>query len=310
MFDRIKQYLPSKKFSLTVLSGIGIIALVLLAKQFIHRDTTGAIKLGSKSVNPVENSSLVSINTIVESDRDNDGVADWEESLWGTDPNKTDTDSDGISDAEEIAAKKNSLSSASNTETDDLTETEAFSRELFISISALKESGNLTADTISDLAKTIGENAGEEQVIIDTYNQADLTIVPATPESRKAYHTKMLATFKKYDDSDIGNELVSIDTSLASEDEAELATLGPIATAYRNFAKDLASVSVPADIAATHLAFMNGAQNTSVALGSILLIYDNSIVGLIGLSQYETESSRFDEGLIDLQSYFVKNGIL
>lgn len=310
VFDHIKQYLPSKKFSLTVLSGVGIITLVLVTKHFIHRDAAGAITLGTKSDNPIENGSLVAINTLVEKDRDGDSIPDWEESLWGTDPNKTDTDNDGTSDKEEIEARKNSLAASSDTEAGDLSETEAFSRELFASISALKESGNLTTGAISNLAQTIGENAGEEKTIIDTYAQTDLTIVAATLESRKAYHAKMLATLRKYDDSGIGDELGVIDASLASEDASGLQEISPIADMYKKLAADLSHIPVPDDIAKTHLEFTNGAQNTSIALGSTLLIYDNAIIGLIGLSQYDSESSRFDESLIDLQSYFAKNGIL
>ncbi len=40
-------------------------------------------------------------------DSDNDGLKDWEETVYGTDPNKPDTDGDGTKDGDEIAQKRN-----------------------------------------------------------------------------------------------------------------------------------------------------------------------------------------------------------
>lgn len=40
-------------------------------------------------------------------DADNDGLPDFEEALWGTDPRNADTDGDGTSDGEEVALRRN-----------------------------------------------------------------------------------------------------------------------------------------------------------------------------------------------------------
>ena len=37
-----------------------------------------------------------------EPDRDGDGLPDWEEGVWGTNPNNPDTDGDGTYDGEEV----------------------------------------------------------------------------------------------------------------------------------------------------------------------------------------------------------------
>lgn len=42
-------------------------------------------------------------------DRDQDGLFDWEEALWGTDPDKRDTDGDGVSDGEETKSGRSPL---------------------------------------------------------------------------------------------------------------------------------------------------------------------------------------------------------
>jgi len=42
-------------------------------------------------------------------DSDNDGLKDWEEKLWGTDPNNPDTDGDGVKDGEELKQGRDPL---------------------------------------------------------------------------------------------------------------------------------------------------------------------------------------------------------
>ena len=46
------------------------------------------------------------VGDLVNRDTDGDGLLDWEESLWDTDPNNKDTNGDGVSDSVEIAKIK------------------------------------------------------------------------------------------------------------------------------------------------------------------------------------------------------------
>ena len=50
----------------------------------------------------------------LDKDTDGDGLKDWEELLWKTDPNKMDTDGDGTPDGEEINLGRNPLKAGPN----------------------------------------------------------------------------------------------------------------------------------------------------------------------------------------------------
>ena len=88
-------------------------------------------------------------------DSDGDGLKDWEEELWRTDPNKPDTNGDGINDFEEIRMGINPIGTSTtdmlSTTTlatkvnpsieSDLTDTDKFSRELFAKYVGEKQNG-------------------------------------------------------------------------------------------------------------------------------------------------------------------------
>lgn len=316
MLENYRSYLPSAHFIRNLLVCVAVVGLVLLGTRLIARgkekraSVAAEQKLAQERYNE---GTLVAISDLAEKDTDSDGLPDWEEALWGTDPNNKDTDGNGISDKNEVDEKKASVEAASGVsgDTGDLTETEAFSRELFASIAALKESGNLNDQSIKDLASTISENAGEKQIITASYTTADIKMTGDSTTEITNYRTTMTQTLAKYDNSGIGKELIAIDAALSSEaDKDKLGELYAVAKAYRALAKDLTLVAVPQAAASMHLDLINSANNTGIALDNIPQIYDNALGGLIGLAQYDKESGVFEQKLRDLQDYFIQNGII
>src|SRR3989344_5268420 len=127
---------PSKKISI-----LAIISLIFLGGLvyvlFYMEDTETCV---SPSV------STVTTNRLLAKDTDEDGLKDWEEQLWKSDPLKPDSDSDGTPDGLEIKNGRNptvagpndkldldTVTSKINTETEaDLSETDKFPRALFL----------------------------------------------------------------------------------------------------------------------------------------------------------------------------------
>jgi len=96
-----KKYLPSKKFLIALSIAVFIIVVAIIFNYW-KPDTTKYT--GDNLFTDINaSSSLVNI------DSDSDGLPDWKESLYGTDPQKSDTDSDGTSDFDEIALNRDPL---------------------------------------------------------------------------------------------------------------------------------------------------------------------------------------------------------
>ena len=307
-----KKYLPSKKFVIITLISFAIIGLIFFFIGLKKKHDAAAQE--NSNLQNIKGQS-VTIKDIVEKDTDGDSIPDWEEVLWGTDPAKKDTNGDGISDNVEIEKKKQALADENTPAQNDnsdaaLNETQKFSREFFASIMALQQSGNLNDQTLGELANSVKENAALEQNLPDSYSLADIKTSEDSKVNSKKYHDQLIGVLTKYKDTNIGEELSILDASLSAEDKKSLGDLGGIALEYKNMADDLAKITTPSSVAQIHLTLINSSKNTGFSIENMLQIYDNSIKGLIGISQYKKESDIFDQSFLDLQDYFKKNGIL
>src|SRR3989344_2653957 len=103
--EKYLKYLPSKKFILIISAGI-VLAVVVFVIFFMSSSGENFIT-GNKSDSAlkIENQTIVNL---IQNDSDGDGIADWEEALWGTDKNKKITFND-MPDATYIENKKKEL---------------------------------------------------------------------------------------------------------------------------------------------------------------------------------------------------------
>ena len=91
----IQQYLPSKKFQWILLITILVVGIV----AFIFIKKSNSTEYQKEITAPKEK---VVLGSVVYNDADGDGLLNWEEALWGTDPDNPDTDGDSFSDGTEV----------------------------------------------------------------------------------------------------------------------------------------------------------------------------------------------------------------
>ncbi len=98
----MRQYAPSKKFILLVLA-----LLVLGGTFWVFRNNSKKNQTNYGASGQLNNGPVVAEE--ISKDSDADGLKDWEEALWKTDPNNRDTDNDGTPDGQEIKENRNPL---------------------------------------------------------------------------------------------------------------------------------------------------------------------------------------------------------
>ncbi len=233
------------------------------------------------------------IGELVTQDTDADGVLDWEEGLWGTDPTKKDTDDDGEGDDKEIAKLKaetvggTSTGSSVNAESPKLTETEKFSDQFFTTVAALTQSGSLDEATIEQVSTMLAGNLQNTEAR-KIYTIKNIKV--STDESRstiQTYNNKLMALQYKYP---LNADITAIITeSLTIDEEVNLSVLkkiDPVISQINNIIKEMLVINPPQSLAILHVMVINGFQKLSENLTDIKQIETDSIVAFSAISQY------------------------
>ncbi len=96
-----KKYLPSKNFIITVIVAVCVILITIVANYWKPNITN--FRNSNLAIDTNASSSKSNI------DSDSDGLPDWLENLYGTNPFKADTDGDGTNDADEVNQNRDPL---------------------------------------------------------------------------------------------------------------------------------------------------------------------------------------------------------
>ncbi len=284
--EKYQKYMPSKNFSVIAGITLGVLVIIFII-VFLFSDKN--IFIANNSNGKIQTTDQT-LNEIMLDDTDGDGVANWEEALWGTNKNDIKT-FDDTPDAEYIANKKKDIQDeqVSTLEEKNLTETDRFAREFFATYASLKASGEVNDQAINDFSSVLGQQLTTPK-IIDAYTIDDISISPTdTLASRIRYYEDLKTIFEAYES--IGNELDIISTGLAvytqTEEVSEYEELNLIANEYADFAAQVIKKKAPASIATYALRIANASNNTSISVKNMTKVITDPIVGLSGLSEYQ-----------------------
>lgn len=287
--NNIKKYLPSKRFVSTI-----IIIVVLIAMFFVAKGIISFFK-NQKGLN--NNVEIVeeTVGNIIGKDSNNNGIADWEEYLWGLDPNKN-----GPGNKEYILSKKKSLvQNGEMLPTDDssmITDNEMLSRQFFATIISLQQTGDLNQESINSVSETIGKNI-EITPIADIYTKDMLTIKGDSASANAIYSDALANLITKYGDSDIGTELTLIVQGLSNKDSQALFAATTIGDAYQSFGKDLIKIPVPASLSTIHLNTANNYQKVGETIKDLAQILSDPLIGMKSIISYKQYSDELYSNL-------------
>jgi len=299
----MKKYLPSKKFIYTaiVVLVVGLILLVTFNMFFSKKSFFSS----KNNTGKLETDMLYPLN-LVQKDSDGDGVPDWQESLWGTNP-KNPATFDGVSDLKYIENKKKELKiNPDNPDDSNLTETEKFAREFFSTYVAMKTSGQADKDAINNFSNALGQKI-VDPTVVDQYSESDLKIDNSNDGAGdpKKYYSEVKKLFDNYRSTGMGDELNIVNTELTTDGKTSQdfsSKLLNISQYYRDFSSKLIKISVPKDLSEDHLKFANFGNDLSVSVGNMAKISTDPIVGLSGISQYQNYSDEFINSAKDLET--------
>lgn len=313
------QYLRSKKISIIVL-------LVLITAGIFWLEKARMPGNYTFQRDDSESKLLTSLKSS-ERDSDQDGLKDWEEIIWKTDPNNPDTDGDGTPDGEEARVGRNPAKPGPNDEimpsssqtkyesidfsvsnqSEDLSLMDTVSREFFASYLS---GGQITQKEQEDLIGSFLSYVADYK-IEDEYKLSDIKISSVSgKEKAKDYGNKAGDILNKYTRHLSENELDIFMQAVGTQNQIELRKLNSYSLAYKAIVADLLSLEAPADFSSLHLALINNLNNVGRAVEYMGKTFSDPILGTAGMTQYVEEARLSQSILKDIKDYFGNKQII
>ena len=286
-------YLPSKNFIALVSA-----ALVILFTGWFVSLVWNSAPETPKIASQAAATSFLAAYQDANRDTDGDGLKDWEEILWKTDPNKADTDGDGISDREEI---KESLKTTEQTKKSAEAEPQTLTGRIAqkFALEYLTTQGASGGNPDDFQKKSLSESlmtslAKDALIFKDQFSAGDLAT--SKDVSAKSYLNELGAFLDKNFSGLKETEAGILDDAVSNSNFGGLKKLDAYISAYKKAVEFLnppaGGEKVPENYASSHLELMNILNNTAIAVSYMQATEKDPAKGLIGLSIYFNQIPR------------------
>lgn len=274
------------------------------------------------------------LQAIAAKDSDSDGLPDWEEALYGTDPHNPDTFHLGMTDGEavarglivpkaiaEISIATSTAAVSSNIDyagaglpsPSEGTLTDAFSKSFFTLYLAAKNANGgseLTSDQVSELAnQTISQFMQNLTPATDFKTAADMKVSGGGPDVLRAFAVNAEAVLLKNKSNATTSEIFYLQQAVAHNDATALPYLVSIAKAYRDSAAGLAALSVPQELATENLELVNSMMRVSQIVDDFARVNTDPLTAMLALEQYSQAAQSLEKAFADIGNAYAAAGV-
>ena len=320
-----EKYLPSRKFVVSLSVVFALLIIISVVKY------VGSEKKETLSVSKDKELNIQNIKAFKAVDTDKDGLTDWEEVLWKTDPKNPDTDGDKTPDGEEITLGRNPLvpnTAGSGKEPNDkidpeiiasnakdeeewnsLNETQKFSRSLFSDYIAVQpaDGTTLTTDQTNQIVANSIANIPEKQ-FEQKYIIGDITTIDnPTSKDISDYSLKINAVLDNEGKNNAFKEISIVNDFLAKNDPKILQGIDKIITSYQKSAEEIIHMKTPKEIVDSQLLLANSIYNLSLLAEDLKVIDKNPLISLVAMGTYNQVMLGFTQATDNINLYLSSN---
>lgn len=314
-------FIRSKTFFISLL-GLLIVGAVLFITL-----TGNRVKYGEadSSLEVIKRAQQFAAGEASRVDTDKDGLYDWEETLWGSDPKKSDTDGDGSKDGEEVdddrspivAGPNDELSVNKNTgevslpgQSDAPNETEKLAGEFFNKYFALRQGDELRTETgMQELFAILMRKVESPATPSPShFSSKDILVGGASAVSSERIYGNVVGSILTRP-INTEKETVILLRALETDNPEELDKLKVKLSAQENMLQDLKGTVVPSSAAAIHLELLNTLYALNQTLKDMQQAFTDPLVMMRAMTRYESEAIALGKAIINIRTYLVEKGI-
>jgi len=215
----------------------------------------------------------------------------------------------GPSDSAQDAVDTSASSSDLNVPVANQNQTDVMSQKLFASLMVLQQGGNLTDQSVLDLANNLASSVDASTTA--QYQLSDLTIMSSsTPAQLKDYANQFWTIREKYANLYQQNPVGSADFAADPSDPSFASGFVETGDLYIQMAADLSQIPVPAQLATLHLDLLNNYAASGEELKKVGQINSDSVSAMSGLNTFEEYSDYETTTLEIMAQYFSDSGII
>jgi len=320
-----KKMLLNKKLIFSI-----ILSIILLGGGVfvVSRDIDKGQNLPGKGI-VKDTSNIFSVNSSgIGGDSDGDGLLDWEETLWGTDPNNTDSDGDGTDDGEEVANGRNPAKarpddsiktggvaniSSPSSETEKLTQTGEFAVNFFSEYFRALSDGvfsNNENENIQNAATNFFVGKINSSNELPKFLSKDINVVGTSQSTIKNYGNLLGATISKYEAKESYDNpdelLVEV---LETRDKKYADRLKALGRDYVQSAEEMSDIPTPRGLLLLHLDLVNNLDSVGKSVAGLGNILTDPLQAMGTLSIYQKTLQNLYDTSGNLIKYIERNGV-
>ncbi|MDB5189560.1 MAG: hypothetical protein JWL82_517 [Parcubacteria group bacterium] len=254
-------------------------------------------------------------------DTDADGLPDWEEALYATDPNNAHSVNASLTDSEAVSQGlvKPKFATATSTPTLDPSElpgviagpqtvTDQFAQALFSQYLSQQGGTTPTPEQIASYVESAVTDLTASGATPNAFNQGQIRVSGSGPDALLTYAADAEAVMNKNSSGSDKSEIEYFADAVEKDDAAALAQTKKIGASYAGMAKGFMLISVPKEAATPHLALANAMARLGQDITDMSTLGADPLRAYLGLANYQNDSKALVTALATLNSVYAAEG--
>jgi hypothetical protein len=257
-------------------------------------------------------------------DSDHDGLPDWEEALYGTDPYNAHSFSPTLTDGQAVAEgliKPKFTTTAAESSTTDAAEqvpgiaaapgsmTDQFAQNLFGQFISQSGGKDPSTSDIDSFAQQAMQQEVQNHTHTDSYTLSDVKTSGTGSDAMLAYEDSADGVLSSQNVSASEDELTYFSDDEEKNDPDALSKVAAIGNAYTAMAVGLIAIPSPVEAQYAHLEIANAMANLGEDITDMSMANTDPLRAYLGLQQYEVDTPALTAAYADMYVVFAKDGI-